>query len=279
MSSWPLLGRATRWVRALVTTQFRSSPDRSCVYSQGRSAREPRVIGTGDTIRMKLRHPVYQHPPIRALCAHAAGHGARRGGRRRVTHVADDLRFSATQPIPELVAGALAGHQAAWNALVERLERVVWKSVNMMTFDHEIRDDAFAATWLRLAERLGTDPRTREAPRLARDHGVQRGAPDPAPAGPHERVVDRLVRGPAAPASATCSTRSRATTASTRRAWCSTSRGGTSGRRSPASTTTAASSSPCWCSPIRRCPTTRPASSSAARSDRSGRHVGDASRR
>ena len=70
--------------------------------------------------------------------------------------MADDLRFSAEQPLPDLVAGALAGHQAAWNALVERLQRVVWKSVNMMTFDHEIRDDAFAATWLRLAERLGT---------------------------------------------------------------------------------------------------------------------------
>jgi DNA-directed RNA polymerase specialized sigma24 family protein len=37
---------------------------------------------------------------------------------------------------------------------VGRLERVVWKSVNMMTYDHEVRDDAFAATWLRLAERL-----------------------------------------------------------------------------------------------------------------------------
>jgi RNA polymerase sigma factor (sigma-70 family) len=70
--------------------------------------------------------------------------------------MADDLRFSAEQPLPDLVAGALAGHQLAWNALVERLQRVVWKSVNMMTFDHEIRDDAFAATWLRLAERLGT---------------------------------------------------------------------------------------------------------------------------
>jgi RNA polymerase sigma factor (sigma-70 family) len=57
---------------------------------------------------------------------------------------------------PELVTGALAGHQDAWNALVARLERVVWKAVNMMTFDHEIRDDAFAATWLRLAERLDT---------------------------------------------------------------------------------------------------------------------------
>jgi RNA polymerase sigma factor (sigma-70 family) len=65
-------------------------------------------------------------------------------------------RFSADQPITELVTGALAGHQAAWNALVERLHRVVWKSVNMMTYDHEVRDDAFAATWLRLAERLDT---------------------------------------------------------------------------------------------------------------------------
>lgn len=65
-----------------------------------------------------------------------------------------DLRFSPEEPIPDLVSGALAGHQAAWDALVARLERVVWKSVNMMTYDREIRDDAFAATWLRLAERL-----------------------------------------------------------------------------------------------------------------------------
>lgn len=70
--------------------------------------------------------------------------------------MADDLRYAASQPIPELVAGALAGHQAAWDALVERLERLVWKSVNMMTYDREIRDDAFAATWLRLAERIHT---------------------------------------------------------------------------------------------------------------------------
>jgi len=68
--------------------------------------------------------------------------------------VAGDLRFSPDEPIPDLVAGALDGHSAAWNALVERLHRVVWKSVNMMTYDNEIRDDAFAATWLRLAERL-----------------------------------------------------------------------------------------------------------------------------
>ena len=74
--------------------------------------------------------------------------------RRRVTRMPDDQRFAASDDIPDLVAGALAGHESAWGALVERLQRVVWKSVNMMTYDHEIRDDAFAATWLRLAERL-----------------------------------------------------------------------------------------------------------------------------
>jgi RNA polymerase sigma factor (sigma-70 family) len=68
----------------------------------------------------------------------------------------DGRQFSAEQPLASLVAGAIEGHEAAWNALVERLQRVVWKSVNMMTYDHEVRDDAFAATWLRLAERLAT---------------------------------------------------------------------------------------------------------------------------
>ena len=64
--------------------------------------------------------------------------------------------FSPDQGLDALVAGALDGHSAAWDALVSRLERVVWKSVNMLTSDREIRDDAFAATWLRLAERLDT---------------------------------------------------------------------------------------------------------------------------
>jgi RNA polymerase sigma factor (sigma-70 family) len=68
--------------------------------------------------------------------------------------MAPDQRFSPGDDLADLVAAALGGSQAAWSALVERLERVVWKSVNMMTFDVDIRDDAFAATWLRLAERL-----------------------------------------------------------------------------------------------------------------------------
>lgn len=68
--------------------------------------------------------------------------------------MASEPRFSPDDPLADLVAGALSGHGDAWNALVSRLERVVWKSVNMMTSDREVRDDAFAATWLRLAERL-----------------------------------------------------------------------------------------------------------------------------
>ena len=39
---------------------------------------------------------------------------------------------------------------------MRKLERVVWKAVNMMTTDDEVRKDAFAATWLRLVERLAT---------------------------------------------------------------------------------------------------------------------------
>ena len=70
--------------------------------------------------------------------------------------MASEPRFAPDQPLASLVTGALEGRSAAWDALVGRLERVVWKSVNMMTYDREIRDDAFAATWLRLAERLDT---------------------------------------------------------------------------------------------------------------------------
>lgn len=70
--------------------------------------------------------------------------------------MAHDLRFDADDRLETLVAAALAGQPAAWNALVDRLQRVVWKAVNMMTSDPDIREDAFAATWLRLAERLDT---------------------------------------------------------------------------------------------------------------------------
>jgi len=76
--------------------------------------------------------------------------------RRRVGEVAHDQRDDASGGFGPLVAAALDGEQHAWNELVARLERVVWKAVNMMTTDPDVRDDAFAATWLRLAERLGS---------------------------------------------------------------------------------------------------------------------------
>jgi RNA polymerase sigma factor (sigma-70 family) len=87
---------------------------------------------------------------------HDAHNRDRSHARPKVVRMPDGRQFSAEQSLTSLVAGAIDGHPDAWSALVTRLERVVWKSVNMMTFDHEARDDAFAATWLRLAERLDT---------------------------------------------------------------------------------------------------------------------------
>ena len=60
------------------------------------------------------------------------------------------------ESLADLVTASLAGDTAAWQRLVQRLERVVWKAVNMMTTDDAARQDAFAATWLRLVERLDT---------------------------------------------------------------------------------------------------------------------------
>lgn len=74
--------------------------------------------------------------------------------RRRVDAVAHHQRTDAHEGFGPLVSAALDGSSDAWNELVERLQRVVWKAVNMMTTDLDVRDDAFAATWLRLAERL-----------------------------------------------------------------------------------------------------------------------------
>jgi RNA polymerase sigma factor (sigma-70 family) len=83
---------------------------------------------------------------------------------RRVNDVVGTQHFAPDEPFAVLVAAAIAGDQTAWNALVGRLERVVWKSVNMMTYDHEVRNDAFAATWLRLAERLDSIREPEELP-------------------------------------------------------------------------------------------------------------------
>lgn len=65
-------------------------------------------------------------------------------------------RYLSGEELSALVARALERDEQAWQALVRGLERVVWKAVVMMTADPEVRSDAFAATWLRLAERLPT---------------------------------------------------------------------------------------------------------------------------
>jgi len=70
--------------------------------------------------------------------------------------VTEDPALTPASPLADLVTASLAGDSVAWQALVRRLERVVWKAVNMMTTDDEVRKDAFAATWLRLVERLNT---------------------------------------------------------------------------------------------------------------------------
>jgi RNA polymerase sigma factor (sigma-70 family) len=68
------------------------------------------------------------------------------------------VRFgtSESSSFTELVERARHGDEPAWRALVGRLERVVWKAVNMSTDDQQVRLDAAAATWLRLAENLQT---------------------------------------------------------------------------------------------------------------------------
>lgn len=62
----------------------------------------------------------------------------------------------AAESLDTLVELARQRDEAAWSELVSRLERVVWKAVNVVTADDQLRRDAFAATWLRLAERLGS---------------------------------------------------------------------------------------------------------------------------
>ncbi len=66
--------------------------------------------------------------------------------------------------IETLVTRAIDGDQRAWETIVERFHRVVWKAVNMTTTDEQLRQDAFAATWLRVAANLH---RIRDPQRLA----------------------------------------------------------------------------------------------------------------
>lgn len=83
---------------------------------------------------------------------------ARPAGRARVlsSPMGENGRYLSGDELSALVERALDRDERAWQALVHGLERVVWKAVVMMTVDPEVRNDAFAATWLRLAERLPT---------------------------------------------------------------------------------------------------------------------------
>jgi RNA polymerase sigma factor (sigma-70 family) len=55
-----------------------------------------------------------------------------------------------------VVKRALAGEQAAWDELVTRLQRVAWRAIGGFDLSVEDRKDAFAGTFFRLYERLGT---------------------------------------------------------------------------------------------------------------------------
>lgn len=63
---------------------------------------------------------------------------------------------TALEDFEVLVPRAVEGSQAAWEALVARLQRVAWRSIAGFDLAPEDRKDAFAATFFRLNERLTT---------------------------------------------------------------------------------------------------------------------------
>jgi RNA polymerase sigma factor (sigma-70 family) len=55
----------------------------------------------------------------------------------------------------DLTAAALAGDEEAWRVLCGQLTNVVWKTINGFQLGRHDAQDAFAATFFRLAEHLG----------------------------------------------------------------------------------------------------------------------------
>jgi len=82
----------------------------------------------GDTIQRELESAYAQHMP-----AHAG-----------------DLTLT------ELVERARDGDEAAWRLLVARVKNLVWKTVNGFRLGRGDAEDAFAATFFRLAEHIDT---------------------------------------------------------------------------------------------------------------------------
>ena len=58
--------------------------------------------------------------------------------------------------VTELVERALANDQAAWREIVDRYKGVAWKVLYGYNLSEDDRQDAFASTFFRLFERLGT---------------------------------------------------------------------------------------------------------------------------
>ena len=75
--------------------------------------------------------------------------------RRRVLQVVADGGRSDDEFAP-LVQAALAGDAAAWEQLVQRLQKVAWRSIAGFDLSSDDRKDTFAATFFRLYERLGS---------------------------------------------------------------------------------------------------------------------------
>ena len=66
--------------------------------------------------------------------------------------------------LEDLVRGAAAGDQAAWNELVERFQGLVWATARSYRLSRADAADVAQTTWLRLVENLD---RIREPERLA----------------------------------------------------------------------------------------------------------------
>ncbi len=62
----------------------------------------------------------------------------------------------AKPTLAELRDAALAGDERAWRTLVDTLKGVVWKTLYGFDMSEDDRKDAFASTFFRLYERLGT---------------------------------------------------------------------------------------------------------------------------
>src|SRR4051812_44682093 len=58
--------------------------------------------------------------------------------------------------LTELVERARDGEEAAWRLLVARVKNLVWKTVNGFRLGRGDAEDAFAATFFRLAEHIDT---------------------------------------------------------------------------------------------------------------------------